>query len=175
MKGIFGNTVFRFLRLFWGKLDWTWIKGGIVSSLGHDFHYFSCFQWSSSICWVGALAPHGMTEKKEPWRKYGQNFKRSWMVLLSHCMNSARGRNYRAAEVRFSPHPAVPCVQSSPAGPFFCLVLVAPSLMCRTLCQSSSRFYSPLSPADIQSTNYHCDQQEGNWRGNWNPCHLDVA
>lgn len=78
----------------------------------------------------------------------------------------------------FSPPPAVSCVQPSPAGPFFCLVLVAPSLICRetgTLCQCSPRFYSPLSPADIQSTNYHHEQQEANWRGNRNPCHLDVA
>lgn len=87
--------------LFWnlGKLDWTWMEEGIVSSLGHDFLYFCCFQWSSGICWVGVLVPHGMTEKKKPRRRYGQSFKSSWVVLLPHCMNSAGGRNYRAAEV----------------------------------------------------------------------------
>lgn len=169
MKGLLGNMLFG-NRLFWvwGNLDCTWMEEGIVSSLGRDFLYFSCFQRSSGICWVGALAPQGMTEKKKPWRKYGQYFKKSWVVLLSHCMNSAGGRNYRAAEVSFSPHPVVPRVQPSPAGPFFCLVLVAPSLICRetgTLCQSSSRFNSPLSPADIQSANYHRGQQEANEEG----------
>lgn len=65
----------------------------------------------------------------------------------------------------FSPHPVVPRAQPSPAGPSFCLVLVPPSLICRetgTLCQIFSRFYNRLSPADIQSTNYHHDQQEVN-------------
>lgn len=53
-------------------------------------------------------------------------------------------------------------VQSSLAGPFFCLVLVAPSLIWRktgALCQCSSRFYGLQSPADIQSANYDCEQQ----------------
>lgn len=59
----------------------------IVSSLGDgDFLHFNCFQQSSGICWVAALAPDEMTEEKKPQRKCGQNFKRGWVVLLSHCV-----------------------------------------------------------------------------------------
>lgn len=141
------------------------MEEGIVSSLGDDdFLHFNCFHWSSGICWVGALAPDEMTEKKS----HKENMVKISSAVGWLCCHTvyefSRWEKLQSSR-SFSPPPAVSCVQPSPAGPFFCLVLVAPSLICRetgTLCQCSSRFYSPLSPADIQSTNYHCEQQEAN-------------
>lgn len=41
----------------WAELDWTWMEQGVVSDLGDDvFLYLRCFQQSSDICRVGALA-----------------------------------------------------------------------------------------------------------------------
>lgn len=88
--------------LLWGctELNWTWMEEGVFSGPGDDvFLYLSCFQQSSDICWVWALAPEEMTEKTKLWRRYGQNVKSSQAVLLLHCQNSAAGRTYRGAEV----------------------------------------------------------------------------
>lgn len=131
--------------------------------------YFSCFQRSSGISWVEALAPHGITEKKKPRRKDGKKFQEQLGCFAVTLYEFSRWEKLQSSR-SFSPSPVV--LLPSPAGPLFCHVLVAPSLTCRetgTLCQSSSRFYSPLSPADMQSINYHYDQ------GNRNPCRLDVA
>lgn len=119
MKTMFGNTVGQ----SWIVLGWSKELSAVLEMMV----FLSCFQWSSGIYWAGALALMEMTEKTKLWGRYGQNFKSSWVVLLSRCRNSAAGRNHRA-EVPLPLLLAHVC-RPSPVGLFFCLVLIVLSLI----------------------------------------------
>lgn len=143
MKGMFGNAVLK-LGKDGIELDEA-REQGVVSPLGDDgCLYLSCFQQSSGIFSVRVLAPEEMTEDKamkKIWSKFQEQLG-VFSVTLSESSSCKKLQNSRSS----SPPSAGSCVQPSPAGPFFCLVLVVPSLIWRkngALCQCSSRFYSP--------------------------------
>lgn len=89
----------------------------------------SCFQQSSGVFLVGVLAPEEMTEDKamkKIWSKFQKQLG-VFSVTLSESSSCKKLQNSRSS----SPPSAGSCVQPSPAGPFFCLVLVVPSLIWR--------------------------------------------
>lgn len=140
----------------WAEVGQSWIVLGWSKGFSVVLEmmvFLSCFWWSSGIYEVGALALVEMTEKTKLWGRYGQNFKSSWVVLLSRCQNSAAGRNH-SIEVALPLLLAHVC-RPSPVGLFFCLVPIVPSLIWRktgALCQPSKTCRHSESKLQVRSS-----------------------